>query len=114
MSTAIETEKTYNGWTNYETWAVKLWIDNEQASQDYWRSAARYCRSTATDPNGEHSEVWTAEEEARYTLADRLKQEMNDAAPDLGASLWTDLLRAALSEVNWTEIAQKILEDLPE
>ena len=21
--------KTYNGWTNYETWNVALWIDNE-------------------------------------------------------------------------------------
>jgi len=30
------THKEYNGWTNYETWLVKLWIDNEQGSQDYW------------------------------------------------------------------------------
>ena len=22
------TTKTYNGWTNYETWAVALWLDN--------------------------------------------------------------------------------------
>lgn len=27
----------YNGWSNYETWNVKLWIDNEEGSYDYWR-----------------------------------------------------------------------------
>ena len=25
----------YNGWTNYETWLVNLWMDNEQGSQEF-------------------------------------------------------------------------------
>lgn len=29
------TEKNYNGWANYETWLVKLWIDNEEGSSSY-------------------------------------------------------------------------------
>ena len=24
------TEKTYNGWTNYETWNAALWLDQER------------------------------------------------------------------------------------
>jgi hypothetical protein len=40
-------EKGYNGWTNYETWLVALWIDNEQGTygmrqelaQDAWDQA---------------------------------------------------------------------------
>ena len=28
---------TYQGWTNYETWAVNLWLDNEEGVHDYWR-----------------------------------------------------------------------------
>ena len=27
-------EKKYSGWTNYETWLVKLWLDNDQWSQE--------------------------------------------------------------------------------
>ena len=25
-------DQTYNGWTNWETWNFKLWIDNEESS----------------------------------------------------------------------------------
>jgi hypothetical protein len=28
---------TYNGYSNYETWAVQLWIDNSESSSAYWR-----------------------------------------------------------------------------
>ncbi len=29
------TDQTYNGWTNYETWNVVLWIENDESIQDY-------------------------------------------------------------------------------
>ncbi len=29
-------EKGYNGWSNYETWNVKLWMDNDEGSYNYW------------------------------------------------------------------------------
>ena len=31
----------YNGWYNYETWLVNLWMDNDQGSQEMWREHAR-------------------------------------------------------------------------
>jgi hypothetical protein len=82
----------YNGWTNYETWAVALWIDNEPGSYEERRDLARRARSA-------------------YDLAGSLKSWMTDAAPDLGATLWADLLGAALSEVNWQEIAENWYEE---
>jgi hypothetical protein len=29
------TDRIYNGWTNYETWNVVLWIENDESIQDY-------------------------------------------------------------------------------
>jgi hypothetical protein len=43
-------DTTYNGWTNYETWAIALWIDNDRASYDYWRDIAIAYWQQAADP----------------------------------------------------------------
>lgn len=29
------TDRTYNGWTNYETWNVVLWIENDEGIYNY-------------------------------------------------------------------------------
>lgn len=104
----------YNGWTNYETWAVSLWIDNDQATYHYWREeTARHAREADSDEMVAKG-LWTNREAARHNLARQLKDEISDAAPDLDASLYSDLLRAALDEVNWTEIAENLLTDFTE
>lgn len=99
----------YNGWTNYETWNVKLWLDNDEGSYHYWQERAEYWNeheSTSTH--------WTQEQSARFNLADELEQEVKDAAPEMGAGMYADLLGAALSEVDWHEIAGAMLDDLVE
>ena len=35
------TKQEYNGWTNYETWNYKLWLDNNQATYDAVRTLAK-------------------------------------------------------------------------
>ena len=35
-------EKGYNGWTNYETWNVALWIQNDQGLYDLARTLSDY------------------------------------------------------------------------
>jgi hypothetical protein len=99
----------YNGWTNYETWAVKLWLDNDEGTYNYWRDRVR---EILTDPR--QSPYLTAEQTARYDLADELKREHEENAPDMGASVFADLLNAAMSEVNWSEIAESMLADVRE
>src|SRR5262245_11058746 len=112
----MATETGYNGWVNYETWNVALWIDNEEGSYNYWREAAQECWNEADAPSANARltgrEPFTREEKARFALADRLKHEMQEAMPDLGASMWADLLNAALDEVNWHDVADHYLADV--
>lgn len=107
------TDKTYNGWTNYETWNVKLWMDNEEGSQSYVAEKAQEAYDEA-DSDG----TFTREEQAALDLAASLKDEYEEAQADIleragiQASVWSDLLGAALSEVNWHEIAARLIEDV--
>ena len=100
--------KTYNGWTNYETWNVALWLDNDQGSERYWREAAQECYSEA-----EASRSFTRQEQATLDLSQRLKNEIEEANPVADqASMWADLMGAALSEVNYHEIAEHYIENV--
>jgi len=84
---------SYNGWTNYETWVVKLWLDNERGDQEMMEEIVR-----------ENTDDWTASEVLRDTLAEYM--------PDLGGTLWDDLLNSAWEEVNWREIAENVRADM--
>lgn len=103
--------KEYNGWTNYETWAVALWMGNEQGSQEAWAERAQEAWDAAEAGSSYASQ--TREQAALIALSDMLKDEHAEASPDLGATVWADLLGAAMSKVNWYEIAEHLIADLP-
>lgn len=96
--------KDYNGWTNYETWNFKLWLDNDQASYNYWRDNTRQILDTAIS-----SEYFTARDNAIKDLAEMLQAHAEEEAPDWGASTYADLLNAAISEINFYEIAKSMI-----
>ena len=115
-----EKDTTHNGWTNYETWAVALWIDNEEWSQERAQEIARDARREGPEHVNVKSGIWDAARAEVYILSDELKTWVRDTPPDdggmlpdLGATLASDLLGAAVSEVNWYEIAEHYLADLP-
>lgn len=91
----------YNGWTNYETWAVNLHLDNEEGTyllvRRMARDAIREGRRTG--------------ETGRRILADALKELHESEAPSLPLGVYSDLLGAALDRVNWYEIADHHLAD---
>ncbi len=100
--------KEYNGWTNYETWCVNLWMDNEQGSQAYWSDRAQeYYDNTNSDDTAEDRK-----NSATYDLANEIKDQHEDFMPELGCSVYSDLMAAALSEVNWYEIASHLIEQV--
>ena len=90
----------YNGYTNYETWAVKLWIDNEQETQELWSSRAREL-------------LEGGEEYPNAILRGELKEFIEDDNPLAeDASMYSNLLEAAIDSVNWYELAQSYLDDV--
>lgn len=102
-------EETYNGWKNYPTWAVNLWLSNDEP---LYREALERTRDAVENPTTT-SEYWNAEETARFNVADMLKDWVtDDLAPDLGASFASDLLGYALGEVDWHEIADAWIEQV--
>ena len=106
---------TYNGFANYETWAVSLWLGNDEGSYEYWREQAReaWTDSVQFAPQAlEGGSPLTVSQDARIRLSDALEDWAENEAPDLGASVWADLLAAAIGEVDWAEIADHMLSDI--
>jgi hypothetical protein len=94
----------YNGWTNYETWNVALWMDNDAGSYEQARDDARQALEDADNDA----------DDAKQALAGTLQSQHEEALPDLGASVWADLLGSALSDVNWHEIAGNLVDEVYE
>ena len=157
------THKEYNGWTNYETWIVKLWMDNEEGTHLYFREQAE--QAFKDDPDKyiiDHEKYGQQDEfnslgEAREglrdfgadfadttlterwqegkgeilnvcgevvghidqdndrirTLARIIEDSHEESLPKL-EGFAADLMSSALSEVNWEEIANSLLEDAKE
>jgi hypothetical protein len=82
-----------NGYRNYETWAVSLWLDNDEGTCDYIHELAN--DRTVSDS----------------AKAEALKESVIDTVPDLGATMCADLLGAALQVVEWHEIIESHIED---
>ena len=89
---------SYQGWTNYETWAVSLWLDNEEPLY-------RETRAMARKVHGRYRQ---------YDLATSLKALVVHCAPGLGATLFADLLTHAIHQANYDEIAKSLLEEVEE
>ena len=81
-----ENIETYNGWSNYPTWAVYNWLSNDSATytamQDVGRSAI-----------------------SAFAAGQTIRQLVEDFNPfKEQASMYLDLLTWALAKVNWEEI----------
>ena len=96
-------DTTYNGWTNYATWNIFLWIENDAALLDY---ATECTQATIAQYSEEPSR-------AEGSLAEQLKDfftyEENPLADQAGP--WQDILTHALLSADWYEIASHLLAD---
>ena len=97
LSTNSCTIPQCNGWSNYATWCVGLWLNNEQGLQ---QTAGEICR---------------AEYEYRCQAEDALKSFVEDLVfgedGQLVTGMAADLLGWALELANWRELVESFQED---
>jgi len=83
---------TYNGWSNYETWAVNLWLTNDGFDAVKFMDNLRPFDA--------------------YQLGKAIQEYVEDSNPlSEQASLYSDLLNTALHEVDWFEVAEHLMPE---
>jgi hypothetical protein len=104
----------YQGHANYETWAVNLWLDNEESLQRMWEERAKEIEKDIHKDRNVKEGIWTPCQAIKFRLADEIKdfvEEQNPLADK--ASMYSDILSANLSEVDWNEVAEARLPENP-
>ena len=104
----------YNGWSNYETWNFKLWLDNDQDVHNYIIDEIKKIKAIRYD-----AEI--------YEVSNFLRSYIDDNMPNLNVStksqsvhgsmsdkngFYQDILNTGLRCINTYEIAESYLEDL--
>ena len=106
----------YNGWSNYETWNFKLWLDNDQDVHNYIIDEIKKIKAIRYD-----AEI--------YEVSNFLRSYIDDNMPNLNVStksqsvhgsmsdkngFYQDILNTGLRCINTYEVAESYLEDLKE
>lgn len=94
----------YNGYANYETWLVNLWLDNSQADQDWWSERTQAAIEAAeSEPCARGAAIGLLSTELREFVEEMASETKLDG-------LLSDLLNAAIAAVNWEELARNYID----
>lgn len=85
-------EGGYQGWTNYETWAANNWLDESGSELS---AVIQEFKNEIED-----------KESAIYEASEALKEIITEQNPVESGTIWSDLMEAALSAVNWRAIVE--------
>ena len=105
-----EEAQQHNGWPNYETWCIALWIDNEQTARATAREIVASCwENAAEEVAADRDAIVTPRVDAADALKDWLRYEENPLT-DVGG-MYGDLLGAALDTADWLRLADHYAPD---
>jgi hypothetical protein len=92
----------YNGWTNYETWCLNIWIDNDQY---LYERKAELIREVSI--HYDDKQVYELS-----LLLESMVEELKEGVLEVG--LLSDLLGGAIGKINFYELAEHYWEDFNE
>lgn len=84
---------TYNGWHNYATWRINLEIFDGMELGDFWADV---------------------EDSNAYEIGEMLKDYAEELIESQSDGLALDYALAFISDVNWQEIAQSLIDNANE
>lgn len=84
-----EKDTTYNGWPNYETWALASWISNDLKEYEFIRDLVKGPLKTC---------------EMEDALKELWDMKVEEVLPC--SSVFTDLLNSSISRVDWRRIIE--------
>lgn len=98
----------YNGWSNYPTWNVQLWIDNDEYLSDFIYGTAKEFYDADKESFNRNFSNW---------LQEYIETEMDESVSEIinGSSMFSDIFGWALEIVDWHELARtwkdKVIEN---
>jgi len=95
----------YNGWKNWETWVVNLWLTNDQELYDL-TLAINYETKYFSESE---AITYVATEIRESTMA--IWDTMTGNVDHWALGLFTDLIQGSMALVDWDEIARSVRED---
>jgi hypothetical protein len=84
-------DEEYNGWSNYETWLVALWLNNDQESYGLLQEI---CSAQVSD----------------YRKGERIEELIRELYLGDEVGMTADLVNAAIGRVDFVEIARAAKE----
>ena len=109
--------ETCNGYENYPTFNIALWLDSEREHDAMVRTiiteeiSAFLAEDSRRNPKvGYAGMTHQSKKEIERRTAVKIQKYVKEITPDLGASFVADLFGWALSHANWEEIAHNALQ----
>jgi hypothetical protein len=118
--------EAYNGWTNRETWAVALHINNDQGWQESVHEALTGARESERMDHHRDLPAWKAGDVIRESVENTLVELLDavesaepnyHSASPTGARMTYEGVRddiGSLWRVDWTELGAAFLQDITE
>ena len=97
----------YNGWTNYATWRVGLEVINDMSIEDFGFNVNFLTDESMSHGIGVNDFVLVD----AYDLGQAMKSYVEDHIEETSEGIARDYALAFLSDVNWYELANHMIEE---